>query len=588
MSDDTGIEPRGNLHGSIAGDRATPAPCAPRSGGRILVDQLLVHGADHAFCVPGESYLPVLDALYDARQSIRLITCRHESAASNMADAYGKLTGKPGICFVTRGPGATNASIGVHTAFQDSTPMILFIGQVGSDFVEREAFQEIDYRRMYGPMSKWVAQIDRADRIPELVARAYQVATSGRMGPVVLALPEDMLFSTTSVRDARSWQRVECGPAAPALATMCELLRRSKRPLVILGGSGWDAQACADLRRFVEVQRIPATCAFRFQDLFDNQHPSYAGDVGLAINPQLAARIKASDLLICLGARLGEMTTASYTLIDAPIPSQTLVHVHAGAEELGRVYQADLMINATMPAMARALAALPRLTSNEIDAHVVQAHEDYRAWQSRVRNPGPVQMWDVIQNLDSILPADAIVTNGAGNYSGWVHRFHRYRGHRTQLAPTSGAMGYGVSAAIAAKAVHPGRTVVCFAGDGCFLMTGQELATAVQYGLNVIFVVVNNNMYGTIRMHQERAYPGKVHGTSLTNPDFVQYAQAFGVHAERVEATEQFGPALRRSLEVGKPALIEIRLDPDAISTMTTLSAIRQAAQGQTSEGRRE
>jgi acetolactate synthase I/II/III large subunit len=559
-----------------------------RSGGRVLVDQLLAHGADHAFCVPGESYLPVLDALHDARQSIRLITCRHESAACNMAEAYGKLTGKPGICFVTRGPGATNAAIGVHTAFQDSTPMILFIGQVGSDFVEREAFQEIDYRRMYGPMAKWVAQIDRADRIPELVARAYQVATSGRMGPVVLALPEDMLFSATSVRDARCWQRVECGPAAPALATLCELLRRSKRPLLILGGSGWDAQACADLRSFVDVQRIPAACAFRFQDLFDNLHPSYAGDVGLPINPLLAARIETSDLIICLGARLGEMTTAGYTLIAAPIPSQTLVHVHAGAEELGRVYQADLMINATMPAMARALATLPRLTSTKIDAHVMQAHEDYRAWQSRVQNPGPVQMWEVMRELDSILPADAIVTNGAGNYAAWVHRFHRYRSHRTQLAPTSGAMGYGVPAAIAAKAVHPDRTIVCFAGDGCFLMAGQELATAVHHGLNVIFVVVNNSMYGTIRMHQEREYPGKVYGTSLTNPDFVQYAQAFAAHAERVETTEQFGPALRRSLEVGKPALIEIRLDPQAISTMTTLSAIRQAAQRQKSEGRKE
>jgi len=557
---------------------AHSAARASRSGGQILVDQLRIHGADLAFCVPGESYLPVLDALYANREAIRLITCRHESGATNMAEAYGKLTGKPGICFVTRGPGATNASIGVHTAYQDSTPMILFIGQVGGDFVEREAFQEIDYRRMFGQMAKWVAQIDRADRVPEFVAHAYQVATSGRMGPVVLALPEDMLSAQTDAANARAWQRVTTSPGDQALVRLSSLLQSAARPFVIAGGSGWDTESCANLLHFIETQQLPVGCAFRFQDLFDNAHPNYAGDVGIGINPALAARIRAADLLIAIGPRLGEMTTSGYGLINAPVPAQKLVHVHAGAEELGRVYQADLMINATMPAMAHALAAMPRLTRAGVEAGASEANADYQAWQARKEIPGKVQMWDVMQHLESVLPADAILCNGAGNYSTWVHRFHRYRGFRTQLAPTSGAMGYGVPAAIGAKAVHPDRIVIAFAGDGCFLMTGQELATAVQYRLNVIFIVVNNGMYGTIRMHQEREYPGNVYGTALTNPDFAAYARAFGAHGELVEATAEFAPALARAMQAGKPALIEIRIDPEAISPNTTLQAIRTAA----------
>jgi acetolactate synthase I/II/III large subunit len=549
-----------------------------RNGGQILVDQLIIHGADLAFCVPGESYLPVLDALYGAREQIELVTCRHESGAANMAEAYGKLTGTPGICFVTRGPGATNASIGVHTAFQDSTPMILFIGQVGSDFIEREAFQEMDYRRMFGPMAKWVAQIDRTDRIPEFIARAYQVATSGRMGPVVLALPEDMLFGTAEVGDARRWQRVESAPAPAAMERFTGMLRAAERPFLIVGGSGWNEAACGDLRRFVETQGLPVGCEFRYQDLFDNAHPSYAGDVGIGINPQLAERIKAADLLISLGARLGEITTGGYGLISAPIPVQKLVHIHPGAEELGRVYHADLMINATMPAATRMFAALPRCTVGDTAGNTTAANAGYRQWQMRKEVPGKLQMWDVIQHLDKVLPADAIITNGAGNYTVWVHRFHQYRRFRTQLAPASGAMGYGVPAAVAAKAVHRERTVISFAGDGCFLMTGQELATAVQHRLNIVIVVVNNGMYGTIRMHQEREYPGRVHGTSLVNPDFAAYARAFGAHGEIVESTEQFAPAFERALGAGKPALLELRLDPEAISPGTTLSAIRQQA----------
>jgi acetolactate synthase I/II/III large subunit len=556
----------------------------PRTGGQILVDQLRIQGTDMVFCVPGESYLPVLDALHNERDAIKLITCRHESGAANMAEAYGKLTGKPGICMVTRGPGATNASIGVHTAFQDSTPMILFIGQVGSDFIEREAFQEIDYRRMFGEMAKWVAQIDRADRVAEFVARAYQVAMSGRKGPVVLALPEDMLSASVVVEDARAAQPIRIAPAAADLARFRELLSKAERPIVIAGGSGWTATACADLQQFAQTQDVPVTCAFRFQDVFDNAQGHYAGDVGIGINPKLAARIRASDLVIAIGPRLGEMTTSGYELLHAPVPQQRLVHVHSGAGELGRVYQADLMINATMPEFASVLAALPRLTPTTAAHNVSAARADYEAWQAEVNIPGNVQMWQVMQHLNKVLPADAIVTNGAGNYATWVHRYYRFRHFKSQLAPTSGAMGYGVPAAIGAKALYPTRTVVAFAGDGCFLMTGQELATAVQYGLNVVFIVVNNNMYGTIRMHQERHFPGNVHGTALVNPDFAAYARAFGAHGETVTHTNEFPEALARAMQAGKPALIEIRIDPEAITPTATLHSIRAASSAATAQ----
>ncbi len=556
-----------------------------RNGGQILVDQLKIHGVELAFCVPGESYLPVLDALYQSRDSIKLITTRHEGGAVNMAEAYGKLTGKPGICMVTRGPGATNASIGVHTAFQDSTPMILFIGQVGNDFVEREAFQEIDYRRMFGPMAKWVAQIDRADRIPEYIARAFQVATTGRMGPVVLALPEDTLSAIVDVADAIKYRHGQAdatvgpSPGTPALARVSSLLAEATNPFVILGGSGWSAASCADIQRFGEIQNLPIGCAFRFQDLLDNNHKNYAGDIGIGINPKLAARVKEADVVLCIGARLGEMTTSGYTLFDSPVPKQKLIHVHGGAEELGRVYQAELMINSTVSAFAHAMAALLRVTSTDIDAATIEARQQFEAWQGKRETPGDVQMWDVMQHLKSVLPRDAILTNGAGNYASWVHRFYRYGSFRTQLAPTSGAMGYGVPAAIAAKAIDPKRTVVCFAGDGCFLMTGQELATAVQYQLNVIFIVVNNGMYGTIRMHQEREFPGHVHGTQLVNPDFAAFAKSFGAHGEIVEKTADFAAAYDRASKAGKPALIEIRIDPEAITPNMSLSAIREAAE---------
>jgi acetolactate synthase-1/2/3 large subunit len=549
-----------------------------RSGGRILVEQLRIHGADMAFCVPGESYLDVLDALHDAREEIRLIVCRQEGGAAFMAEAYGKLRGRPGICFVTRGPGATNASIGVHTAFQDSTPMILFIGQVGGDVVEREAFQEIDYRRMFGPMAKWVAQIDRAERIPEFLSRAFHVAVSGRPGPVVLALPEDMLLSRVMVEDAPRYARVKAHPGNDDVAQLRSMLAAAAKPLVILGGGDWDATACADIRRFIEANNLPAACSFRRQDLLDNRHPNYCGDVGIGIAPALAERIRTADLILAIGPRLGEMTSSGYTLFDVPVPKQRLIHVHTGAEELGRVYRAELMINSGMPEFAAQAAALAPVDASRWQQWTQDAREGYLANLRHGPMPGPVDLGEILAFLRATLPEDTIVTNGAGNYAGWVHRFYQYTGFRTQLAPTSGAMGYGVPSAIAAKAVHPDRTVISFSGDGCFLMNGQELATAAQYRLPVVFIVVNNGMYGTIRMHQEREYPERVHGTTLQNPDFAALARAYGLHGETVERTADFEPALRRAQASGTAALIEIRIDQDAITTRTTLSAIRQKA----------
>ncbi|MFP5393916.1 MAG: thiamine pyrophosphate-binding protein, partial [Gammaproteobacteria bacterium] len=446
-----------------------------RSGGQILVDALAIHGADTAFGVPGESYLDVLDALHDS--SIRFIVNRQEGGAAFMAEAYGKLTGRPGICFVTRGPGATNASIGVHTARQDSTPMILFIGQVGSDFQDREAFQEIDYRRMFGQMAKWVAQIEVVERIPEYIARAFQVATSGRPGPVVLALPEDMLTRRAEVDRLprlRRYQAVQAAPAPEQLARLRALLADARRPLVIVGGGGWLDAACADLRRFAEANALPVACAFRFQDLLDNDHPHYIGDVGIGINPKLAERIGQADLVLALGPRLGEMTTGGYTLLDAPVPRQRLVHVHADAEELGSVYQADLMINSGPQEISARLAAMAPVDASAWRHTVAEARAELAAWQAcpPVFHDGaaPLNLWQVVQELMAQAPHDTIITNGAGNYATWAHRFFRYGARRTQLAPTSGAMGYGLPAAIAAGVRHPDRPVVCFAGDGCFMM----------------------------------------------------------------------------------------------------------------------
>jgi acetolactate synthase-1/2/3 large subunit len=550
----------------------------PRNGGRILIDALIQNGVELAFCVPGESYLAALDALHDSQDKIRLIVCRQEGGAAYMAEAYGKLTGKPGICFVTRGPGATNASIGVHTAFQDSTPMILFIGQVARDQVEREAFQEIDFRRMFGPMVKWVAEIDDARRIPELVSQAFHRAVNGRPGPVVLALPEDMLTDMVEVGDAGHYKVSRPHPGEDEIATFRALLGKARRPLVILGGGGWDATAVTDFRAFAEGANLPVGCAFRCQDLFDNTSDNYVGDVGIGINPKLAQRIKESDLLIAIGARLGEMTTSGYTLIDIPVPAQKLIHVHASADELGRVYQATLPINSGMAAFAQALRKLGRIEHQAWGAWTAAARADYLANIQHAPIPGPLQMGDIMAWLRQRLPADAILTNGAGNYATWSHRFYQYRHFRTQLGPTNGSMGYGVPAAVAAKLAAPQRVVVSFNGDGCFTMNGQELATAVQYGANVVFLVINNGMYGTIRMHQEKTYPGRVSGTELHNPDFVALGKAYGAYAELVEKTEEFAPAFERALAAGQPALLELRLDPEAITPKASLTDLREAA----------
>jgi len=558
------------------------------TGARLLVDALITHGVDRVFSVPGESFLAVLDALHDETERIRTFVCRHEAGAANMAEATGKLTGRPGVALVTRGPGATHASIGVHTAFQDSTPMILLIGQCAREHLDREAFQEIDYRRMFGQMAKWVAQIDDARRIPEYLSHAFHTACAGRPGPVVLALPEDMLSDPCpNMPAAPPFKRIAASPSHGQIEALRALLERAQRPMVIAGGSGWNAQACANLRRFVETWQLPIGCAFRYQDTIDNDHPNYAGDVGLGINPALAQRIRDADLLLVVGPRLGEATTGGYTLLDIPQTKQTLVHVHQGAEELGRVYAADLPIVSGMPEIAAELAALEPSGAPAWAGAAQQAHAGYLEWRAPRPMLGDVQLGEIMAQLRARLPADAIVTNGAGNYAIWLHRHFAYRQWRTQVAPTSGSMGYGVPAAIAAKALYPERTVVALAGDGCFMMASQELATAMQYGLNVIFIVVNNAHYGTIRMHQERHYPGRTHGTGLTNPDFAAFARSFGAHGETVERTADFLPAFERCVASGLPALIEIRV-PQEVSTPTaTLGDIREQGQrARTSAGR--
>ncbi|MCH8620219.1 thiamine pyrophosphate-binding protein [Undibacterium sp. TS12] len=557
-----------------------------RSGGQLIVDALQVHGVDTIFGVPGESYLPVLDALHDS--PIRFIINRQEGGAAFMADAYGKMTGKPGICFVTRGPGATNASIGVHTAYQDSTPMILFIGQVGNDFVEREAFQEIDYRRMFGQMAKWVAQIDRADRVPEYIARAFQVATSGRPGPVVLALPEDMLAQVAEVADTRHYTPVQASASPQQLAQLRNMLAASQRPVLLLGGSGWDKAACQHISEFATSNHLPVACAFRFQDLMDNAHPNYVGDVGIGINPKLAQRLKDADLIIAIGPRLGEMTTSGYSVLEAPIPKQKLIHIHSDALELGRVYQADLMINSGMKEIAEALAEMAGLdAATKWKATVSEARADLLAWQTEpaifARENAPLNLWQVVQDIKRLAPKDTIITNGAGNYATWAHRYFPYGGMRTQLAPTSGAMGYSVPSGVAAKIIDPQRTVITFAGDGEYLMNGQELATAVQYKAGVVIIVFNNGMYGTIRMHQEREFPARVSGTELHNPDFAALARAFGGSGEAVNTTAEFAPALERALAYSRqhnlPALIELRYDGNLITPGATLENLRKTAQ---------
>ena len=562
-------------------------------GGHLLVECLIAQGVTHAFGVPGESYLAALDGFHKYQDQIQFVTCRQEGGAAFMADAQGRLTGRPGVCFVTRGPGATNASIGVHTAFQDSTPMVLFVGDVATETRDREAFQEVDFCSFFGPstkgMAKRVERIDDASRIPEYVARAFATAMNGRPGPVVLVLPEDMLTHEVSSRPLPQLEPVQAWSDPGSLRELRELLLQAQRPFVIAGGGGWTPQSAQALQRFAENWQLPVGNAFRFQDTFDNFHPLYAGDVGIGINPKLAQRIKDSDLIIAIGPRLGEMTTSGYTLLEVPKPKQKLVHIHASAEELNRVYHADLAICASMNAAARSLEVLTAPSSVAWTDWAAQANADYLANtlpQTLAGLPadsaqGLVNMPEVISVLQRHLPADAVLTNGAGNFASWVHRYYKHhgisKGFKTQLAPTVGAMGYGVPAGIAA-AVLTGRVVFTIAGDGDFLMNGQELATAAQHGAKTIVVLLNNGMYGTIRMHQERDFPTHNMGSHLNNPNFANLAKAYGYEGVRISKTEEFEPALTAALARNQGTLIEIMLDPEAITTRVTLSAITQNA----------
>jgi acetolactate synthase-1/2/3 large subunit len=564
---------------------ASNAAATERTGARLLVDQLLIQGVNRIFCVPGESYLGVLDALQDSA-GIRLVVNRHESGSAFMADAYARMTGQPGVAFVTRGPGACNAAIGIHNARQDSIPLVLFVGQVGTDFSGREAFQEIDYRQMFNGVAKAVEQVERADRIPEAVARAFQCASSGRPGPAVVVLPEDVFEQTANVGDARCHVPVQPAPSDTQMAALRSLLRQAQRPIVLLGGSGWTTQAIDNLRRFVEANALPVACAFRFQDRFDNEHANYVGDAGIGINPALAARIRGADLVLAIGPRLGEMTTSGYSLLQVPVPSQALVHVHAGVEELGRVYQAQLPINSGMPQMAARLATMMPIEDPAWSGHARAARADYEAWQQRPaiyqEHEPQLDLWQAMRELRKLMPRGAVIANGAGNFSVWLHRYFRYSGLGTQVAPTSGCMGFGVPAAIGAKISAPERTVVCVTGDGDLMMTVQELATAVQYRAGVLFLVLNNAMYGTIRLHQERRYPGRVSGTSLVNPDFVRLAQAHGMFGERVTETAGFTPACQQALafirEKHLPALVELVCDPDMLTPTSTVQQLRNRA----------
>ncbi|OHV82392.1 thiamine pyrophosphate-binding protein [Ensifer sp. LCM 4579] len=546
-----------------------------KTGGQLVVEALVANGVKRLSCVPGESYLAVLDALYDT--DIDVVVCRQEGGAAMMADAWGRLTGEPGICMVTRGPGATNASAGLHIARQDSIPMILFIGQVQRDAREREAFQEIEYRRAFTEVAKWVGEIDDPARIPEFVTRAFAVATSGRPGPVVLTLPEDMLTETARAPAARAYQPVESHPGPSQIARLEALLREAKRPIAILGGTRWTADSVAEFQHFAERWHLPVGCSFRRQMLFDHLHPVYAGDVGIGINPALAEEIRQADLVLLVGGRFSEMPSSGYTLIDVPYPKQTLVHVHPDPSELGRVYRPDLAIAASPRDFVAALGMVRPAADPSWSPRTAAMHAAYLRWSTPpVTGPGNVQMGPIMNWIEANTAPDTIFTNGAGNYATWLHRFHRFRRYATQAAPTSGSMGYGVPAAVAARHLHPDREVICFAGDGCFLMHGQEFATAIQYALPIIVLVINNGIYGTIRMHQEREYPGRVSATDLTNPDFAALARAYGGHGETVERTEDFAEAFLRARASGKPAIVEIKLDPEAITPTRTLSEIRK------------
>ncbi|MDU8942080.1 thiamine pyrophosphate-binding protein [Ovoidimarina sediminis] len=547
----------------------TSAENSSGHAGRLLVRCLAAQGIGRVYCIPGESYLAALDGLVGS--GIDVIIARHEGAAAMMAEAEGKLTGAPGIAFVTRGPGATNAAAGIHVAFQDSTPMILFVGQVASDQRDREAFQEVDYRQMFAPLAKWVAEIDRADRIPEYVSRAFHVAQSGRPGPVVLALPEDMLSSIVEGTPAPK-ATLPSGRAAEAdIAAILDLIERAERPFVIAGGPGWSADAAAALARFAEIAEVPVGVSFRAQDYLDNRHPNYAGDVGIGINPALTRRVREADVLLALGPRLGEMTTSGYTLLTPPDPLQKLIHVHPDPSEPGHVYRPTLSVAARADQVVRQLSERVRPPALSRRDQVADARASYEGWQEPPASPGPLKTEHVITHLSRSLPENAILTNGAGNYAAWLHRFFRYKMYRTQLAPTSGSMGYGLPAAIAAKLLAPERDVICLAGDGCFQMVAAEFGTACQYSANIVILVFNNGQYGTIRMHQERNYPGRVSGTQMVNPDFSAWARSYGAYGATVTENAAFPKALAEAMTAGRPAILDLKLSPLAISPSMTL-----------------
>ena len=548
-----------------------------RTGGEILIDQLEIHGVRHAFCVPGESYLAALDAFYDS--DIKLTVCRHESAAAMAAEAIGKTTGRPGICFVTRGPGATNASAGIHIARQDSTPLIVFVGQVGRAMREREAFQELDYRAVFGTMAKWATEIDDAARIPEIVSRAFHTACNGGPGPVVIALPEDMLRDRVVVPDASAFEPVETWPGLSDMGRLQKMLSAAKRPVVVIGGSRWSEAACGALARFAERFQLPVATTFRRGHLFDALHPCYAGDFGIGPNPKLLARVKGADLVLLIGDPMSEMPSQSYTLFGIPEPGTKLVHVLPDADELGRVYHPALAINAAPTAFCAALEDLQPPKEIAWAGASATAHADFLAWTDKATpQPGAVNLGAIIVWLREHLSEDAVVTIGAGNFTGWVHRFYRVRRYGGLIGPTSGSMGYGFPAALGAQTLDPNRTVVCVAGDGDFLMTGQDFATAVQYKLPIVVIVADNGLYGTIRMHQERDFPNRTIATQLHNPDFAAYAQAFGGFGVKVEKTDDFPAAFAAARASGKPSIVHLKIDPEALTTGMSLSAIREKA----------
>ncbi len=549
-----------------------------RTGGEVLVDQLRLHGARTLYVVPGESFLAVLDAVYD-RPDIRLVNARHEAGAANMAEAYGKLTNEPGIAIVTRGPGACHAAVGVHTAFQDSTPMILLVGQVACGTRDREAFQELDYRQVFGGIAKWAAEIDDPARIPEYIARAFHVATSGRPGPVVLAVPEDVLAARTGVQDAARYGVARPAVAAGALEPVRELLAAARAPMILVGGPGWSDDAGANIAAFAETNGVPIACSFRRQDIVDNRSPNFVGDIGTSGPPALIERMKMADLLIIVGARLGEMTTQGYTVLDAPRPRQKLVHIHASADELGRVFQPDIAIVSASDAFAAAVVGCRWTEPDRFAAWCCAARCDYESATTPPPCDGLFDAARAMVDLRQHLPDDAIITLDAGNHTGWPQRYLLYHRPGRQIAPTSGAMGYSVPAAVAASLAYPDRTVVGCVGDGGFMMSGVEIATAVQHGGHPIILLFNNGIYGTIRMHQERTYPGRVVGTELVNPDFVTMARAMGAHAERVERTADFIPAFERAGRSGKPAVIELVCDRDQLSTRATVAELRAGIQ---------